>query len=159
VADGATVRRFDVNATYGASGGAKQVASVEDPGHVRVLSVDSGRLATFTVPGAIATAIDADGRVFVQTTQSIHEQTERGPSLVYQAAGANLHGFVTSGKRVWFGEGTKLGALEGHGIAVSAPGKVAGDASLLASPSGALWTLSEGTLSRFEIPATGDGGV
>jgi len=159
VADGAMVVRYDLEGTRGASGAAKRVAVLGTGGRVLVLAFEPPTLTTFTVPGALATAIDSGGHVLVQTADTIQEQGESGPSLVYRAAGPDLHGLATSGNRVWFGEGTKLGTLERHGVALGPAGEIAPGASLLASPSGAIWTLSGGKLARHEIAATGDEGV
>jgi cytochrome c5 len=159
MADGKTVERYAVEATSGASGGVKRVAALGAGGRVVVLDVEPETLTIFSVPSAMATAIDAEGHVFVQTAQSIHELRQDGPALVYRSTSANLHGFVTCGGRVWFGEGTKLGALEARKVGISASDVISAEASLLTSPSGALWTISAGKLSRFEVPATGDEGV
>jgi hypothetical protein len=159
VADGRSVVRYDVEATNGASGGAKRVAAIGASGRVLVLDVAKETLTTFTVPGAIATAIDAQGGVYVATADAIYEQGGDGPAVVHRAEGARLHGLVASGDRIWFGEGTKLGALAGRAVSLSQAEILANDATLLTSPSGAVWSLSNGALARFEVPATGDEGV
>ena len=159
VADGATVERYDVEGTAGASGGGKRVALIADGGKVLVVDVAAKTLTTFHVAGAVATAISSTGEVLVATAQTIHVASEGGPALVYRAPSPNLHGLATSGGRVWFGEGAKLRAIEGHGVALGQADVIAPDASLTGSPGGGVWALSGGALARFEIPATGDEGL
>ena len=124
-----------------------------------MLDLAARTLTALDVPGARATAISASGEVFVATAATLHVAGQDGAPLIYRSATASLHGLAVSAGRVWFGEGTRLGALESRSVALGRPDTIAADAALTGSPTGAIWTRSEGILSRFEIPATGDEGV
>jgi hypothetical protein len=161
VADGSQVVRYDVAAPAGSSGGARKVAGIGPDGEIVAFDLVTSTVTTLALSGATATAIDVQGRTFVETPQEIYELQTNGATLVHRSTTANLHGFVTSVGRIWFGEGSEIGMLDGskEQLVLTSGAGIPEDASLGPSLAGGVWVLSQGTLSRFKIPVSGDEAV
>jgi hypothetical protein len=162
IADGDTVVRYD-GALHAISGGPSRLAGIKADGSVLLFDAKTMSAATFQVKGASSTAIDAGGRlvvagsegVFVQPLPDVGTALQKG----FDTGGAPVHGMVLSGPRVWFAFGSELGSLDPQGAYKTQGANVPADASLFSSPSGDVWALSAGKLTRFTIPVTGDEAV
>jgi mono/diheme cytochrome c family protein len=162
VGDGSAVIHYD-GVLHAVSGGLSKLAGIKDDGSVFLFDARTQKGASFQIPGASATAIDSGGRLVVAGKDGIWVQPLGELSSELQRAfdtkGAPVHGMVLSGSRVWFALGTELGALDPQGAYRTQGANVPADAQLFASPSGDIWTLSAGKLTRSAIPVSGDEAV
>lgn len=162
IADGDAVVRYD-GALHAIAGGPGRFAGIKADGSVLLFDAHTSNVATFHIGGANATAIDAGGRLVVAGSEGVFVQPlpDVGTDLrkAFDTHGAPVHGMVLSGSRVWFGFGSELGSLDPQGAYKTQNANLPADAQLFASPSGDVWALSGGKLTRFTIPVTGDEAV
>lgn len=119
---------------------------------------DSKRRASsaFALPGALFAALDAAGRLYAATPHEVYAEDGTGAlALVYETAtpATSITGLVISGERVWFAEGAELGVVLERQVSVTTGLVRSSKATLAASPSGDVWSLAEGALSRFAVDA------
>jgi mono/diheme cytochrome c family protein len=158
VADGGRVTRFGpVMFDDFLGGGGLGVGVVK--GAVVLVDTPSQTTRTYRMPGVTHVAIGPDGRLYVATSRAIYAMTPQGIlGLLYDAGADAIHGLAVSGDRVWFADGAELGTIDGDAVAETAGARVALDATLASSPSGDVWVLAHGTLSRF-APSAPDGSI
>jgi hypothetical protein len=156
VADGAAVTRYATGPiTAIAAGGGRIVIGGE---RLRVFDVTRRKVSSFVLPEAASSlsfAVAASGKVFVATAETIWAEDDRGNlQVVFDAAGATLHGLAAAGDRVWFADGPELGVIEGGRVRETKGARVSPAAQITGSPSGDVWTLTSGSLARYAV--TGD---
>lgn len=164
VADGARVSAFDMPLFHVFAGGAGKAAWSEPQG-VRVLQPSLGRSQFYELPGAVRTALDTKGRLFVSTDNEVYAEDATGHLvLVYETETKDgwISGLCASGDRVWFADGADLGVVEGSRAAVTRAPVRRAASQLAPSDSGDVWSLWDGTLVRFavdEVRYPGDEGA
>jgi mono/diheme cytochrome c family protein len=105
---------------------------------------------TYVLPGVTGAALASDGRLYATTARAIYASSPAGDlALVYDAGANAVHGLVACGDRVWFVDGTELGAVEGNRVAETSGAGIAAGAALAPSPSGDVWVIEGGGLRRF----------
>ncbi len=154
VADGTTVLRYD-GALRGLSAFGARAAGILSDNSVRVIDLATMKAVGYSPTGAKATAFDAAGKLWVETEHELLEENAGKLDVVYRDDRQTFHGLTYGGGHLWFGVGTELGLLEAGKVSI-AKADIAADAALFGSPSGDVWTLSSGALSRFGLPVTGD---
>lgn len=88
--------------------------------------------------------VDAKGRAVAANERGIWREEDGKLTLRYRSAHDSLRGIVTSAENVWFADGDELGLLDaGLSTDLHASG------TLLPSPSGDVWTLTDGKLARY----------
>lgn len=147
VTDGTTITRYDAGTFVGMAGGGGRVASAGGD-KAQVFEVGSAKSYAYDMEGAEQVAFDAAGRLIVRTADAIYIEGDGKLVLRYQSTGGTLRGFAASDLRIWFIEGSELGALEADAVYLTADAGIAEDTRLLGSPSGDVWTLSGGGLAR-----------
>ena len=154
IADGAQVTRF-ADATFSdfGAGGSLAVGVAHD--EIDVVDATKKSLERFALPGATYAAVTSDGKVYAATARAIYGTTGGALTLLYEADDASIHGLVASGTHVWFADSDELGAIDDNKIAETSTKWITRDATLAASPSGDVWVMSSGALTRFaRIEAT-----
>lgn len=153
VAGGGRVSAFDLPLFHVFAGANGKAAWVEPQG-VRVLEPAPRESHFYALPGANNATLDAHGRLFATTDSEVYAEDERGHlALVYETSTeqASITGLVASGDRVWFSEGANLGVVDGARAAVTTSLARPGASQIMASPSGDVWSLYDGALSRFAV--------
>ncbi len=154
VADGVNVTRYD-GPMKGLSAYGSRAAGVLDDGSVRVIDLTTMKAASYAKLGAVATAFDGTGKLWVETAHELFEENGDQLETFYRNDALAFHGLAFGGGHLWFAAGGELGLVDGDKVSL-AKADVAPDASLFGSPSGDVWTLSGGQLARFGVPVTGD---
>jgi mono/diheme cytochrome c family protein len=158
VADGANVERLSLAAIAGASsvqsiagGGGRIALLVDERGvaGVRVLDAATHSLRAFPIR-ARAIALDDTGRLAALTDRALYVEDERGQLVLrYLSDARALHGLAAGSGRAWFGDGERLGVVEGAEVALTRDARLAPAATLRASPTGDVWALGGGALDRW----------
>jgi mono/diheme cytochrome c family protein len=155
VTDGMTVTRYDVATFTGLAGADSRAVSASD-GKVTVFDATTAESFAYDLEGAEQATFDATGRIVVRTADSVYiEAPDKTLVLRYKGSKGALRGLAASDVRVWFVEGEELAALEADAAYVTSGTKIAADATLLGSPTGDVWVLDKGSLSRYAAE-TGD---
>jgi hypothetical protein len=150
VTDGMTVTRYDVE-TYGDIAGGKGRAAGVSAGKVHVFEAATAQEIVHDLPGAEQVVFDGAGKLVVRTADAIYLEDGSGAlALRYTATGGPVGGLAASDVRVWFMEGTELGALNPEGVLRTTGAGLAEGARLLGSPSGDVWVIEGGALKRLE---------
>lgn len=147
VSDGSKVTRYPV-AISQISGGSSRVSGVVD-GAVVTFDTRSGNLARYGVGAPVATLIDTAGRLVVATEDSLYRESGDSLTKLYVSSDAPIRGLVLSSGVVWVQIGDTLAVLDEAEVRRAAAGKIPSDGKLLASSTGDVWVLSQGTLQRF----------
>lgn len=102
IGDGSTVVHYD-GVLHAVSGGPSKLAGIKMDGSVFLFDARTQKGASFMVPGATATAIDAGGRLVVAASDGVWVQplAELSSELQKVFDSKNLHGLVLSGSRIW----------------------------------------------------------
>ncbi len=163
VADGTSVTRYGTGVLSSFAGGGGRAALGGDP--LRVFDVAGKRVSAFAVPDASAAggpgrasfvAMTPQGKLFVATPDTIWGEDERGDLAIrFEARGMTIHGLAASADRVWFADGAELGVIEGGAVRETTGARVSPAAQLAASPSGDVWTLTDGALARYAVADEG----
>ena len=112
---------------------------------VTLFDAETRASRTFTLPGVTGAAVGGDGRLYASTSRALYAARPNGDlALLYDAEGKTLHGLTASGGRVWFADGSELGAIEGDHVAETRGARLPPDASLSPSPSGDVWVVGGG---------------
>lgn len=149
IADGSKVTRYDFDAVRWVGGTEKKALGLTRDA---VLTYEPGGMAKkYPIPDAKGILLDAGGKLVVENDTQIYlEQADGSLAVAYTtSAGSTLHGLVGSGERIWFAVGTELGTLAAGAFSVTQGAGLAADAQLTGSPTGDVWALSGGKLSRF----------
>lgn len=155
IADGMNVTRYDIETFQGIAGSGGRAASA-GADKVHAFNAKSAEHSIYDLPGAEQVVFDATGRMVVRTADSVYLEAQGGGLVLrYKSAGAKLHQLVASDVRVWFLEGSELGALESDAVYVSKGAGIGDTAKLLGSPSGDVWTVDGPKLTRYAAE-TGD---
>jgi mono/diheme cytochrome c family protein len=151
VSDGALVTRHDTGALTGLTATSDRLGGVTEVGPV-TFEPAATELTTFEVPGATAMAFDDQGRLLVLTPEALHREDEGGSLVViYASEAGGLSALAAAPGHVWFRDGTALGLVDDEGVGLSPAGALPEDAGLAGSPTGDVWVLSGGALSRMAI--------
>lgn len=149
LADGTNVDRFALAFTALAAGGGR-VAGVTGTG-VMVEDGMTGMWSSYALPGARLVALDASGQLYVATDHDLFAADGNNALVARYHTDETLHGLAASGARVWFAAGSELGTVDGmpRAIRVTHGLGLATDAALTGSPSGDVWVLAAGALTRY----------
>jgi hypothetical protein len=148
VADGARVTRHDLGSFAELAGAKGRIAGAAG-GRVRLFDVARAEAVDYEVPGAFAAAIDSAGRLVVASAQILYVEAAGGTLVAKHVSAVPIHGLAASGERVWFAAGSEVLTLEGDTLRRSAGAMIPAPARLLGSPSGDVWVLDDGKLSRL----------
>lgn len=143
IVDGDRVARHDYAFTAIAGGGGHG-AGIGAEG-VRVFDPFRGVDKTYAL-AARSVTFDSAGRMVAADEHAVFREEDGKLKRRYVSQG-QIGALTAAGDRVWFQDGEELGALEGDGVAVSRDLKVRG--SVIGSPSGDAWVLTDGVLSRY----------
>lgn len=155
IADGMNVTRYDLETFTGIAGAQGRTASASTD-HVNVVKAAGAEHSIYDLAGAEQVAFDATGRLVVRTADSIYLEAQGGGLVLrYKAEGKKLRELAASDVRIWFIENGELGALEADAVYVTEGTAIADTAHLLGSPSGDVWVVDSGKLTRFAAE-TGD---
>jgi hypothetical protein len=158
VSDGAHVTRFATGPVTAMAGGAGRVALGGDP--LRILDSASKGVAAFAVPKTASgraryVAVTTQGKVFYADRSAIWSEDERGDlSLSFRSPRDAIHGVAASGDRIWFADGPELGVIEHGRVRVTSGANLSPNAIVAGSPTGDVWTLTDGALARYEAPSS-----
>ena len=149
IADGKRVTHYATAPLSQVAGGGGTLVGVATDA-VQVFRTTEKTGVSFPLPGVLAAAVGADGKVYAATSAALYASDGFGGlSLVYRAA-TGIHGLVVSGTRVWFADGTELGVLDGGSVAETKGAHVAKEARLASSLSGDVWVLEGGGAERYQ---------
>ncbi len=156
VSDGQTVQRFDTGASRVAGGQGR--AAWQQGDTVRRLDPVKGTVEQWHVPGAQLLAMNSDGRLAIATpTQIFRESGTLDLDTVYIAApGTTISTLVAAGERFWFVVSGKLGVIDRNNVLRASAAGVPAGAKLVGSPSGDVWMLQNGQLTRLASAGSGD---
>lgn len=114
------------------------------------INVQNGYVTRFSVPGVTDAALDARGRLVAITRRAVYAANAAGDlHLIYDAGRDAIHGLTASGTRVWFGDGSQLGILDGDRISETNASPIDENARLSRADNGDVWVLADGKLARF----------
>jgi hypothetical protein len=155
VTDGMTVTRYDV-ATYAGLAGADGRAASAVDGKARIFDAASASELTHLLAGVEQAVFDAAGRLVVRTADAIYAEDGQGNlGLRYRAKSGALRELAASDVRVWAVEGTELLSVETDSVLRTDGAAGPEAARLVGSPSGDVWLIEGGALTRFAAE-TGD---
>jgi mono/diheme cytochrome c family protein len=146
--DGKVVRLAGVPITSLAGGGGVGAGLTNGD----VLRFDPTSLATrtFALGDAIAIAVDDAGHVYAATPDAVYAENDKGElALRFKATLGKIHGLVASKGRVWFAEGSELGAIEDGHVVATTGAKLPQGGRLFPSTSGDVWIVDGGALTRI----------
>lgn len=155
VSNGVQVTRYDAG-TFASLSAAENRAVTAADGKVTVFDAFKKEVYSYDLAGAEEATFDAKGNLVVRTSDTVYiEASDQSLVLRYKASKGALRGLAAADERVWFVEGEELAALETDAAYVTTGVKVPAGATILGSPSGDVWMLNQGTLSRYAAE-TGD---
>jgi len=154
IADGKAITRYQAGFLSIAGGGGKGAAMGSEA--IRLFDPRAKQDRVFDLPDVRRVAVDPHGVLYAATDHAVYEENARGElSLRYESEAA-IHGLTPAGdRRVWFADGSDLGVLEAPsegstgGVFVTQGTKLPPDATLAPSPSGDVWVIAKGALSRY----------
>ncbi len=149
VADGSEVARYATSPLSVLVGGSGMLGGLTRDG-VWTFDARTRGARSYDLVGARSVAVDDQGGVFVETSRAIYSMREDG-TLLLRYASSDLHGLVASHDHVWFADGPELGMLQGDSVMRTRAAKLPQNATLTGSPSGDVWALSGGALTRYAI--------
>lgn len=157
VSDGTNVTRYDTGALTGVTAGGGRIAGVSPEGVV-VFKAQAEEMTAFDLPGAAAVAFDDEGRLLALTPEAIYREDAEGALVeIYASEGAGLLGLAAAPGRVWFSDGTIAGLVDPDGVALSPEGALPDGAVISGSPTGDVWVIAGGALSRLALDIGTDG--
>jgi mono/diheme cytochrome c family protein len=154
LADGKLVRFVPAHARSAAGGGT--VVALREDDRLTKLALDLKTAAVYRLPAASELAVDAQGHLYAAREDSVYAEQGKDLVLVYRASSGKIHGLAASGDRVWLAEGDTLATIDassggGQRVATVAAPPVGAAARLFGSPSGDVWVLDGGRLSRYSV--------
>lgn len=153
ISDGVTVHMLD-GALSGLAASQHRAAGITPDGRVRVIDLQTRTATEYDANHPIAVAFDAAGMLWVETAHELYSELKGALEPVYQDHNV-LHGLAFGGGRLWFASGTDLGFATKDAV-MRGPANVPADATLFASATGDVWVVSQGALSRYGVPVSGD---
>ncbi len=153
ISDGVTVSLLD-GALTGLVAGSHRAAGITAQGRVRVIDLKSRTGSDYAADHPVAVAFDAAGSLWVETAHKLYAESRGALDPVYEDS-STLHGLAFGGGRLWFAAGTDLGFATKDAVMRGAA-NVPADATLFASATGDVWAVSQGALSRYGVPVSGD---
>ncbi len=151
VSDGTLVTRYDTGALVGLAASDARAAGVTAEG-ISVLEPGTGTLTKFALPGAAAVAFDDLGRLLALTPEALYRERADGTlHVVHRSEAGGLRSLAAAPGHVWFADGTTLGLVDDVGVGLSATGTLTAGAALQGSPTGDVWVLEGGSLSRVAV--------
>lgn len=155
VADGMNVAHYDGGVYKSVAGGGGRAAAA-DGAKVYVFNTGDGKSTTYELAGAEEVAFDGAGKLVARTKGAVYlEDAAGGLALRYESKAAALHGLATSAGRVYIADGAEILMLEAGVLSGTKGAALPETATLIGSPSGDVWTLSGGELSKL-APQVGD---
>jgi len=122
---------------------------------LRLFDASTFEAHRYALTGMTAAALGDDGRLYVLTPRALYAERPAGDlAIVFDAQANVLHGLVASGKRIWFGDGDRLGVVDGDHVA-EAERVISPEAKLAASPSGDVWVIDRESARRFSVDTGG----
>lgn len=156
IADGMNITRYDIE-TFGGIAGSTGRAASAGTNKVNAFKAAAAEHSIYELGGAEQVVFDASGRMVVRTADSIYLEAQGGGLVLrYKSPGPKLRELVASDVRVWFIEGTELGALEADAVYISEGAGIADNAHLLGSPSGDVWMVDGSPKLTRYAAETGD---
>lgn len=140
IVDGDRVARYDYAFTSVAAGSGHGAGIVD--GGVLVFDPFRGIDYRYSIDTEYV-AVDAAGRAIVGNHRALWRDEHGKLMLRYRSPEESLRGVAPSAENVWFLDGDHLGVLD-RGIS-----DVTAHGTLIGSPSGDIWALNGGKLSRF----------
>jgi hypothetical protein len=147
IADGDRVARYDLPFTAVAGGAGRGIGLAS--GHLRAFRPTHESDDTWSLEGARFVAMSGEGRMFAANDRAVYAEDAAGTLRRVFTAKAEIHGLCASDGRTWFADGSELGVIESDRVAVTSGAKIDPTAHLSASPTGDVWTLANGTLTRY----------
>jgi hypothetical protein len=157
VADTDTVTRYPVSLRGVSASGGRAAAVVGDV--VRVFDTATRLPREYPVKGAVAVAFDNMDRLIVASPDTLYRENAEGTleRIHVITDGPPFRALVRAGLSLWAAIGDSLALLSDRELRRTTGGVLPADMRLLGSPSGDLWLLSGGALSR--IAEDGGGGA
>ena len=131
-----------------AGGGGLAAGTVEDA----VVVFDFGHAATwrFPLPGVTHAALDGSGHLYATTHRGLFTTTDaRHFRLLFDAGSSRLGDLVVSGDAAWFVDGDELAVALAGRVLETTGARIPRDAKLFPSPTGDVWVISHGVVSRL----------
>lgn len=153
IADGTRVSLW-ADAAFAELVGAAARLAASTPTGVRVFDVAANMTVLYALPGVTSVIFDGDDRLVVAAGNDLYVEDAQGRLIPRVVDGASLRSAVRSGDRVWMIAGAQLALWDGRELHASPDVRVAAGARLLPSPSGDVWVLSGGALSRYGFVAS-----
>ncbi len=154
IGNGRTITRYDAQGQRAIATRGGKVALAVDRG-LRIF--EQGKETGVALLDASFVAYDASNNLVAAAPRGVYQLTNGSPQLVYDAGSRTIHQLVSAGQNVWFQVDGDLGLLSGGQVSLGVGGTLTPDARLVGSPSGDVWVMAGGQLSRLAArTATGD---
>lgn len=140
-------------------GAAKSIAAhgtavaLADGAAVRVF--DGGKESDVTLADAQFVAFDDAGELYAATSHRLHRVKDGAAAVMFDAGDRTIHQLTGAGANVWFAVDGDVGLVRAGAVAVASGGTLPADARLVGSPSGDVWELAGGHLSRVSAGGSG----
>jgi mono/diheme cytochrome c family protein len=149
IANGQTLTRYRTLPFAELSGGDGSLVGVAN-GAIDVFRARDGAVTEYRLPGVLHAVVASDSRLYASTSRALYVTNRSSElSLLYLADADSLHGLVVSGGHVWFADGGELGLVDGDHVKETTGALLPVDATLAPSPTGDVWVLGRGALSRY----------
>lgn len=147
VADGKSVTKYNMPFPTLAGGGGRAVTVA--PGAVQVFDPVAMVTNEYKLPGVVAAVFDAGDHLLAVTDAALYLDSGDGQlKKIFANPGAPFTAMVAAGPSVWLAAGDQAWLYTGGEIKRGPAGSVPAGARLIGSPSGDLWLLKDGALSR-----------
>jgi hypothetical protein len=133
-----------------AAGGGR-VAAIEDDTGVLILTPGNTTPQRLDARGATSMAFDLDGHLVVTNGQQIFREQDGNAVLIYDGGGETIQALAPSGGGIWVAIDDSLALLSGSQLlrGPSGQGQYPSGGKLIGSPSGDVWIIADGKLSRM----------